>query len=65
MYSNSRGELIAVQNTNKFGIIYPYSLSFDTSGPLLIGCITDGTEHAEHGKLHVDVLSSVQKFGKL
>lgn len=57
---NTYGELIAIQNTKSCGIFYPYSLAFDASNQLLIGCITEGDEHAENGKLHVvDILSFV------
>lgn len=37
---NTKGELIALQNTMEYGIEMPESLSFDKAGYLLIGCDT-------------------------
>lgn len=54
---NSNGDVIGLQNTEQFGIKFPYSLSIDCIGNLLIGCITD--EENPVSKLHVTKISEV------
>lgn len=54
---NAIGDVIGLQNTEQFGIKFPYSLSIDCIGNLLIGCITD--EENPVSKLHVTKISEV------